>query len=512
MRLKDSTYNVTLNMVTLIVTVALTFITRTFFIKYLGNQMLGLDGLFTNVISMLSLTEMGFTAAISFSLYKPLAENDKKRISAIITLLKKIYFAVSALIFVIGICLIPLLPYFTKDYTGNNLILIYILYIVNCVLEYMIIYKTTLIIADQKEYKLFFIRTATVIAMYLIQIWVLIAFKSFVLYLITSIVVKTIGNIASNIYVTRYYKDIDFNSKDKIDNKTKKEITSNVKNLMIGNIGHYLINGTDNIILSAISIKYTGIYSNYLSLTGVMRTFMNTIYNGVIASFGNLVAVEDKETQERVFDISNFVCFLTSGFITLELIFLLNPFINIWIGQEYVVSFVTATIISLNFYFYSQKLALDTIKKAAGIYRIDKFLPMIQAAINLIVSIVLGRILGLLGVVIGTLVSYLTIIVIWMPYLLYKYLFNRNPFKYYIRQIIYFGVMFAVAFINYQIFRKIDLDTSILTLVLKAIIIMLVFLLSVVVLFNRTYEYQYIVDLIKQFLINMKNKILKTNQ
>jgi len=461
--------------------------------------MLGLDGLFTNILSMLSLTELGIGTAISFSLYKPLAENDNKKISEIMTMFKKIYILIGVVVLLVGLAIMPILPYFTKGYEYNDLYLIYLLYLINTASSYLIVYKETLVIADQREHKLFPFRVGFLIVLYILQIVFLIKTKDFIVYLIINFVVKLVQNITTNIYIGKLYNKVDFNCKEKIDKKTKKEIALNIKHLFTGKLGDYLLNGTDNIIISAIDIGLTGIYSNYLSIVGIMKTVMNAIYNGVVSSMGNLVATEDKSVQENVFNISNFICFAISGFITLELIYLFNPFISIWIGNEYLVPFWMVIVISLNFYFYSQMVSLDSMKIASGVYNIDRFVPLIQAGVNLAISIVLGNIIGLGGVILGTLISYLTIGVIFKPYLLYKYAFNEKPYKYYLNQIKYLLVLGLSYGICFYCFTNIQLS-GFLAIFVKGIITLLVYSILVYAVFGNSEEMKYIIDTTKKIL------------
>ena len=501
MRLKNSSYNVFFNIIQLSIITILTFVTRTFFIRYLGKEMLGLDGLFTNILSMLSLTDLGIGTAISFSLYKPLAEKDKEKISALMTLYKKIYRVVALVVLIIGLCLIPALPFFSKGYTGNNLYIFYLLYLFNTVFSYLLVYKETLIIADQNNYKLFWNKLLFIIIMYTSQIIILNKLHSFVLYLITMLISNLLRNLVNNIYITHMYRNIEFNSTKRINKKETDIIVQNAKNMLVSKIGDYLLNGTDNIIISAIDITLTGIYSNYLSIVGVMKTFINAIYNGVTASFGNVVATESKNVQENIFKVSTFICFLISGFITLELIFLFNPFIRIWAGPDYLVSFRLVIVIALNFYFYSNHVSLNSMKIASGKYKADRFIPIIQAVVNLFVSIVLGYHIGLAGVVLGTLISYITIGFIFRPMLLIRNIFNKSSFDYFYNQAKYIFVLLVVFSVNVVLYNYVMLDSNIFSILIKAFIVFITYAVVIIIGFRNDKSFKYVVDLIKNKFI-----------
>jgi len=496
-RLKNSSYNVFFNILQLLVTTILTFVTRTFFIRYLGKEMLGLDGLFTNILSMLSLTELGIGTAISFSLYKPLAEGDYEKVSCLMTLYKKMYRIIAIVILVIGLLLLPILPIISKGYTGGSLYLYYLVYLVNTVFSYLLTYKGPLITADQHEYKLFWNQLLFTVVMYVLQIVVLIKVKSFMYYLLVMLITNFLRNLINNIYITKLYKNIDFSKNQKVDKQTINTITQNVKNMFISRIGDYLLNGTDNIIISAIDITLTGIYSNYLAIVGVMKTLINAIYNGVTASFGNVMAIEKQDVQENVFKISTFICFLISGLITLELIFLFNPFIRLWAGKDYLVSFKLSIVIALNFYFYSNHISLNSLKMASGHYKADRYVAIIQAIVNLAVSIVLGYYIGLSGVILGTLVSYLTVGFIFRPLLLIKSIFNKSAFEYFFEQAKYGMTLLVVFIINYILYRYINLDTNIITILFKGSIVAIIYFVIVSILFNQNKSFKYLIGLIK---------------
>ena len=498
MRLKNSSYNVFFNILQLMITTVLTFATRTFFIRYLGKEMLGLDGLFTNILSMLSLTDLGLGTAISFSLYKPLAEGDDNKVSCLMSLYKRIYRIVAALVLVIGLAIVPLLPYFSNGYTGNKLYIYYLLYLGNTIITYLLAYKETLIVADQHEHKLFFNRLLFSIIMYVSQIIILVKTHSFILYIFAMLLSTFLRNLINNIYITKTYNRVNFNTHDKMSKEEKNVIVQNTKNMFVSKIGDYLLNGTDNIIISAIDITLTGIYSNYLAIIGIMKTLINSIYNGVTASFGNVVATESKDVQERIFKISTFICFAISGLITMELIFLFNPFIRIWAGSDYTIEFWISIVIALNFYFYSNHISLNSIKIAAGQYKADRFVPIFQAIVNLIVSIVLGYYIGLAGVVLGTLISYLTVGFIFRPILLIKNIFNKSAVSYFCNQAKYMIVLFAIFGINILIFNFADFDSSMIMLVAKSLIVFINYIIVFFIAFNKDYSFNYTLSLIKK--------------
>lgn len=496
MRAKNSSYNVIVNIIQLMFTTVLSFVARTFFINILGKEILGLDGLFTNILSMLSLAELGIGTAISYNLYKSLANKEDDKISALMSMYRKIYQVVGISIFIVGMLLMPFLHLLINGYSFENLYLIYTLYVVGSASTYFVSYKEILINADQKNYKLFVIKSIFIFILYILQILFLVYTKDFILFLIITIVIKFLQNLVINIYVGKKYKNINFKSKEKVDKEIKNGIIINVKALFVSKLGDYLLNGTDNIIISVINIGLTGLYSNYLSIVGIMKTVISCIFNGLTASFGNLVALETKETQENVFDITNFLYFVVSSFITIELIFLFNPFVTIWIGKKYLVDFWIVIVISLNFYFYSQMSSIDIIKGASGMYKIDKWVTIIQAIVNLVISIILGKIFGLGGVLLGTLISYILVAIISKPYLIYKHIFNKKPYKYFLTQIKNVLAMIIISTISIIIFNVINFNTSLINIIFMALIILIIFMFVIISMYKNDKEYKYFYNLI----------------
>lgn len=493
-RINNSRNNVVVNILQLFTTTVLSFVTRSIFINILGEEFLGLNGFFINILSMLSLTELGISTAINFSLFEPIAKNDKKKINILLSLFKKIYYIIGTVIFCLGLLIMPFLKYLINGADFSSLYLYFFIFVLDTTLSYFFTYKETLIIAKQKEYCLFPFKFVSTVLLYSAQIILLILTKNFICYLLVMLIVNFFRNLIINIYISKICSDVDFNCKDKVDSKTKKNIIKNVKFLFISKVGDYLLNGTDNILLSMINISLTGIYSNYLSVVSIMMTLINSIYNGVIASFGNLVVLEKKEVQENVFNISNFVGFLVSGLITIELIFLLNDFITVWLGSKYTVEFWIVIVISLNFYFYSQMVALNVIKKASGMYNIDAYISIIQAVINLIVSIILGNIIGLGGVVLGTLISYLLVACVFRPYLIYRKVFNKKSVNYFISQfknLLTLVLIFAICLI---IFKFINITNLFILILIKGVIILFVFIIIVMLFYSKNKNFQYLYD------------------
>lgn len=501
-RTNNSVLNISSNFIVLIMKTLFTFITRTIFIHCLGKEALGINGLFTNVLSMLSLAELGIGQAINFSLYKPLSVKDKDKVSRLMSFYKKVYRIIGSIVILLGIIMIPFLKYVVKDIgTINNVYVIYILYLLNTGSTYFISYKETLIIADQKKYKLTLIETLFTIALNILQILFLIITKNFIVYLSIQFLVTLIQRIITNVYITSKYSFINFNSKNKIDKEDKATISKNVKAMFFHKIGDYCINGTDNIIISSfINITTVGLYSNYLTIINLINSIVATIYNGLTASLGNLIVTESSDKRYLVFNKMNFISFLLHGYTFVVLINIFNDFITIWAGSDYVLNFNMVLCILISFYLTGMRVPCSITKSAAGLYDIDKFTPIIQAFTNLIVSIVLVKKIGLLGVIIGTIISSIVLPSWQRPYIVYKYVLNRSPKEYFVAYLKYVIIICIASLITLFLFSIISFNNLIVTIIVKTIVVTLVFMLLVFIIFKNKEEYKYIKKIIRSIL------------
>ena len=511
MRTKNSILNISTNMVITIVKTFMTFVVRTFFINILGQTYLGVNGLLTNIISMLSLAELGVGTAINFSLYKPLAENNKKKISELMTFYKNAYRIIALIIFIIGIIVFFFLDIIIKDSENiESLNIIYFLFLANTVFTYLISYKETLINADQKAYKLSKINFVFMILVNIIQIITLVVTKNFVFYLLVQIVITYIQKVFINRYITLQYKEIDFKCKEKLEKSDLKQISTNIKAMFFHKIGDYCINGTDNIIISSfIGIGTVGIYSNYLTIINMLNNFINIIYNGITASLGNLIVTENKEKQYKIFKQIDFIGFLIYSTCSVGLLNLINPFITLWVGQEYVFNMEIVIAIVINFFITGMRIPSTTIKNAAGLYKQDRFTPIIQSVINLITSIILVKTIGLLGVILGTIISGISIPCWQRPYILYHYIFKRSTKEYIRIYIKYLITLLLSSAITIVIFKLLTLKITIYTFLLMGIVCLFVHCFIIFIFYRHDYEMQYTLDFTKNILKKGVEKIWK---
>ncbi len=496
-RFKKTIFNSISNVLVLFSITVFSFVLRTYFIKILGEQCLGVDGLFTNILSLLSLSELGISAAISYSLYKPLAEKNKDKINKIMSFYKKVYHFIALFIFFFSIVLIPFLHLIVKGYDVNyNIYLIYSLYVIDIVMSYLTSYKIILIEADQKSYKLTGIKIMFNFLTYGLQLLFLLLTRNLIWYLVIQVIVRQIERLITNIYIGKNYQDIDFNYKEKLDKEDSDNIKENVKGIIFHKVGNYAVNSTDNILISSIvNISTTGIYSNYLSIISIIRNFIGSIVSSATSSYGNLNVNDTPQTKLNIFNIMDFTCFFVTGLFTLGIYFLINTFIHLWVGTNYILDNFCVIIITINFYLNCMLLPVDTVKSSTGKYYQDRYIPIIQAIINLALSIILGKIMGLVGILLATTICYLCTVSWSKAYIIYKYIFQKNVFTYLKRQLKNGIMLLCTAFVIQYIFKYIHINGLFLSFVIKGCILTLTFSIIFLLFYRNSNEFSFFKNL-----------------
>ncbi|WP_230575807.1 lipopolysaccharide biosynthesis protein, partial [Bacillus rhizoplanae] len=425
MRVKSSIINISAGLGNQIIITSLSFISRTVFINSLGVEYLGINGLLTNILSMLSLAEVGIGSSIMYSLYKPVAENDQQKINVLMRLYRNAYMVIALVVLLLGLSLMPFLGYFIKDSSVDNVHLIYAIFLLNTVAPYLYSHRSSLLNVCQKGYIVTGVYSISSITSTCLKIVVLHFTKNYILYLVIDSMVTITTSIFLAIIVSKMYPFLKDKVSSKLDNETKNNIIKNVKAIVLQNIGNYLVLGTDNIIISSfVSVAAVGLYSNYNMLIDICRTFTYQIFNNTYHSVGNLVAKESVDKVYSIYKVYTLLNFWLYSFFSILLCVTIEPFITLWIGSKFLMSKSVLFILIIIFYERGMRNAITTVKTTAGIFQEDRYAPLFQAAVNLIISIILVQYIGIAGVFIGTLISVL-VVPFWVtPYLVYKKVFE----------------------------------------------------------------------------------------
>ncbi|SCJ33035.1 lipopolysaccharide biosynthesis protein [uncultured Clostridium sp.] len=505
MRTKNSMKNIYISILTQIIITLLGFISRKIFIDSLGTEYLGVNGLLTNVLSMLSLVEGGIGTSIVYNLYKPLSKNDESRIIALVQLYKKIYGILAIVIFGLSLTLYPFLGVLMKD--GNvitSINIIYFIFVFKNMISYLNAHKWSLINADQKGYVLAKYNLIFSVLTTISKIVVLIITNNYILYLLIEAGIFIIQNLWNGKIVNERYPYIKTKKKYVVENDVKNNLITNVKALFLHNIGSYCVLGTDNILISAfISVKAVGLYSNYTMIISQLSSLLTPVLNGIGASVGNLIATESKEKSYEVFNVIYLVNFWIYGICVIFLYNLLEPFINWWLGTGLLLDRLTFVLILINFYISGMRSSILTFKSKAGIFSNDKYVPIIESIINLGSSLILVKYFGLSGIFMGTTISTIALPLWIQSKLVYNQVFEKSLKEYLKKYLLYLGITVGLGIITTISCSKIMIS-GFIGLVIKGMICITVPNIILVLIFYKTREFKYILNVINSVIKDRK--------
>ncbi len=421
-----------------IVKLLFSFVSRTIFIKILGEQYLGVNGLYSNILTVLSLADMGLGNVMLFSLYKPVLEDDKDGIAALLKYYKKLYRYIMLAILTIGVMFIPFLKYVVNsDLEYNKLILYYVLNLLNSVASYIAIYKSALINADQKNYIVSNIQTVFAVFQNFGQAVLLVFTGNYTLYLCFQVVCTVLTNITVNLKAGRLYPFL----KGKMENcnaqiADKGRIIKDLKSTFLYRSGTIIMNYTDNILISVIiGTVFVGYYSNYAMLVSMVSMFLSIITQALISGLGNLNAEKNKDKSYDTF--KNLVVFYQwiSTLCSLCLIAVINDFITIWIGKEYLLSAWTVAAIVFNFYIGHVTSPVWMYRETCGLFSQIKYVMLAASLINIILSFILGKYFGIAGIIVATPIARILTVVWYEPGILFRKIFQKNVCNYWKLQV-----------------------------------------------------------------------------
>jgi O-antigen/teichoic acid export membrane protein len=430
------------------VSILLDFILRTVFIHTLGKDYLGINGLFTNILTILSFAELGIGDAIIFSMYKPIANNDTEKLKSLMQLYKKAYIIIGMVIAIAGLLLIPFLGYLIKDVPQitEDLRLIYCLFLGNTVLSYFFSYKKSIITANQRNYIVITYQKVFHFVQIIGQTVFLYLTHNYIAFLVIMICCTFLNNFLVSRKSNKLYPYLLDREVKPLERDERQSIFTNVKALVIYKFGSVILNGTDNIIISAIiGVAAVGVVSNYLLIIAAVQIILGQIMNAFTASIGNLNAGHDKEKQESVFNKFLFIAEWLFGFCSIALLLFLNEFINLWIGKDYLVSQLVVFSLVLHFLVNGIQFVPFTYRTTMGLFVQAKIAPIIASVFNIVLSILLGYRFGLFGIFIATSIARFCAMGIIDPYCIYKKRFNKSPKIYFLK---YFGYL-SVTSLNY---------------------------------------------------------------
>lgn len=512
-RTEHSARNATVAVVAKMVAILMGFCTRVVFTHTLSKEYVGVNGLFMDILNVLALSELGIGTAITYALYKPIAENDTEKQKSLMQLYKKFYQVVALVVLAVGLLVIPFMDILIKDYARvDNLIFIYLMYLANSVISYLLIYKKTLIDAHQLSHIGVLYLNIFIVVQSIIQIAVLLFTGNFVLFLSVFLIGTLLNNICISRKAEQMYPYLKEKKVQPLEKSDKKEIFKNIRAMLMHKVGSVVVNNTDNLLISSmLGIVSVGMYSNYYLVIGSVRQVLDQVFQGIAASVGNLGVEESRERVKKIFEATFFCGQWMIGFATISLYELLSPFVELSFGTQYVFKNSITLVLCLNFYFTGMRQATLVFRDSLGLFWYDRYKSVAEALINLVISIVLGYRFGIIGIFAGTLVSTLTTSLWIEPYMLYKHRLQTPVFGYFVKYAKYLVVTGVVWFFVDVLCNRVS-GGVFLQCVFRLIICGIVCNLFYLAVYGKTKEFRFLLEKGKKLLDKKKKRKEKEGQ
>lgn len=449
-RTEYSAMNTTVAIVSRMTAILMGFATRVVFTRILGESYVGINGLFTVILNMFSLTELGVGTAITYALYGPIARKDIRKQQILMRMYRTFYHVMAVCVAAIGLLVIPFMDILMKNRPKiDHLVLIYLLYLANTVLSYLFVYKQILIEAHQRNYIVLLYQTFFFVIQDIGQIVILITTRNFILFLLVYIICTLTNNVMISRKADHMFPYLKESCKERLPEQDRHEIFRDIKAMLMHKIGSVVINNTDNLIISSfVGVVSVGIYSNYYLLIGSVRQVLDQIFQGITASVGNLGATEENHHIRNIFELSFFIAQWIYGFAAICMYELLNPFVEISFGRNYQFAKEIVLILCINFFVNGMRKAVLTFHDSMGLFWFDRYKALVETILNLVASIILVRTYGIFGVFLATLISTLLTSVWVEPFVIYRERLRTSPWPFYLQYIIYVGIMGGVWFLT----------------------------------------------------------------
>lgn len=508
MRTRNSVYNIIGVIVLYITKILFNFAGKTVLIRVMGDQYNGVSGLFTNVISILAIAELGIGSAIVYNLYKPVKENDVATIKSLMKFYKKCYHIIAVVVLAAGLCILPFVRSFAGDVSvKENVYVLYLFYLVDSIVSYFFAYKRSLIYVYQKNYIISIFDVLYNLTLQVCQILVLLLTHNFLYYLFVMVVCRITENICIHIYANKKFSFLSEKDAEPISENVKKDIVTKVKGLLFHNIGTYVVMGTDNILISRlVGIVEVGFYSNYNAVLGPLASILKQVITAVQASVGNLLVEKDYEKNYRIYRRLELVNFWIYSAVSISIFYEIQYFIKIWLGDRYLFSNGVVFCLVLNFWQTGMRNAPAVFKSAAGIFYEDRFVPLIESVVNIVASIILALKFGIIGIFGGTFISSFCLFLYSYPFLVYKKVFNRPPKEYFVSLVIFaaeWGLIFTFTGTVANVYdRIVTMNNCVIDFIVRGVTIFIATNIVLLVIYGRSKEFKYYFKLIKGKLLH----------
>lgn len=486
------------------------FVMRTVMLYYLGEQYLGLSSLFTSVLQVLNLAELGVGSAMVYSMYRPIADNDSTTICALMKLYRLYYRVIGLIIAVAGLLLTPFIPKLISGSVPDNLS-IYALYLLNLgatVLSYWLFaYKNSLLQAHQRTDIVSKVTLFTSTVLYGSQLFILIVLKNYYLYVIATLASQALTNIITAVVVDRMFPN--YHPKGKLSKDVVRGINQRIKDLFTAKIGGVVVNSADNVVISAfLGLTQLAIYQNYYFILKSIIGFIALIFVACTAGIGNSIVVETKEKNYNDLKKFTFIIAWIAGFCCCCFLCIYQPFMKLWVGEKLMLNYSAVVCFVVYFFVYEINQLLNTYKDAAGIWHEDRFRPLVTAAVNLVLNLILVQIIGIYGVILCTVLSMVFVGMPWLLHNLFTVLFDKKQLWTYVKDLFqYVAVTIAVCCISYFICSCVQVE-GIIEIVINLVVCIIVPNVIFLFIYRKKKEFTESVILVDK-LTHSKFKLMK---
>ena len=507
-RTKNTTRNIFWGMVNKLITLLLPFLLRTIMIKVMGSDYLGLNSLFTSILQVLNLAELGFSTAVVFSMYKPIADDDKPTICALMNFYKKVYRVIGTVVLVIGLALLPFIKYLIKGSCPSdiNIYILYLIYLFNTSISYfMFAYKSSLLNAHQRNDITSNINSIVYIAQYGIQIALIILFKNYYIYIIVQPVFTVVNNLFTAYIAKKKYPE--YICRGSLDKSLLAQIKKKVGGLMIQRLCSTTRNALDSIVISSfLGLTAVTMYGNYYYIVSAVHGVLGIIQNSLSAGIGNSIAVESAEKNHNDMHKFIFIYAWISGWCTICMACLYQPFMRIWMGES--LMFPVHIMLTFCLYFYS--MCMGDIRSlyttGAGLWWEGRYRSIMESLANIVLNIVLGYFFGVFGVILSTLISILIVNFGYGSHIVFKYYFKNGRLKYFFaKHALYAAVTLAVGAVTFFLCGLISINKT-ADLIIKALICILIPNLLYFAVYSRTKMFKESIKIGKNVLNVVKKR------
>ncbi|MCL2797668.1 MAG: hypothetical protein FWD58_06415 [Firmicutes bacterium] len=493
-------------------TLATLFVQR-IFLSVLGAELVGLNAVLNTVISTLSIVELGIGPAIVFSLYKPLAENNEQKVAQLIRLYRKIFFILGTVVVVLGFAVMPFLPALTKGvFDFWTIFPLFLLFLGNSYVGYLLTFNHTLLSADQKQFVLSIVTSCARVVVAGAQIALLLTTRQYYPLLIANLVISAAFNLLLMLYVQKKYPYLS-RYRTKLSPEELKPIKDNVAALVYHRIGNFMVVGLIPIIVSVfLGVDTAGYYSFYLVLSTALVTLIAGVFSGITATFGNLVACESREAVYQGFIKARFLNFCLFAIAAVGMYVLTDDILRVWLNDENVILPATFLIMfTVNFFVTGYSSMLGSIRAAAGVFKPDRYLHILLAVAGIGLSLIFVQFWGITGALVGITVSLVIKEVIVLPIIGKYYIYGGRLRNYYLRMLADTAVMAGCAAVAWAAYYFIPIQNSVVKLILGFVICIAVPTLILTAVYFWTREFKYLIDLIKRILSKLFKKSDKDN-